>query len=262
MFFFFYFHDLHTAGPRIGEQIAQRRREHGLSRVELARLAGTSASYISELEAGRIVNPGADKLFRITNILSLSRTDMTAWVKQPDLPPDVQEIFSAYLRLGEQDRARISGIAAGYLGEEPGSPRIRMRKEPGSAGGIPEEETPGARIREVRMRQRLTQAQLARISGIDHRHVSAIETGRIRSPALDTVANLARALGADPRELAAPDSDREPDHRPGDMLMLDRCLRLGKRDRKRIRRIIAECPAAADAAAERQAQVGNAGKRK
>ena len=93
------------------------------------------------------------------------------------------------------------------------------------------------------MHRCLTQAQLAQMASIDHRHVSAIETGRIRSPALETLANLARALGADPRELAAPDPGGDPDHRPGDMLMLDRCLRLGEDDRERIRKIIAACQA-------------------
>lgn len=248
MFFFFYFHDLHTAGPRIGKQVAERRREQGLSRAGLARRAGTSASYISELEAGRIVSPGAGKLFRIADVLGIATADMAAWAKQPELPPDVTEVFDAYGRLGPEDRARIRGIAAGCLGEKPGSPRNRAKKETGTTGGIPEEETPGDRIRAVRMRRRLTQAQLAEISGIDRRHISFIETGRIRSPALDTLANLARALGADPRELAAPDPHGEPGDRPADMLMLDRCLRLGKRDRERIRGIIAECLAAADGA--------------
>lgn len=242
---FFLFQSLRAAGPRIGEQVAERRRDEGLSQAGLARLAETSASYISELEAGSIESPGAGKLFRIANVLSLSRADMAAWAEQAELPPDVKKVFDAYLRLGEEDRARVRGIAAGYLGEEPGNPRNRVKKGTAPAGAIPEKETPGDRIRAARMRRRLTQAQLARIAGIDHRHVSAIETGRIRSPALDTVANLARALGADPRELAAPDPHGEPGHRPGDTLMLDRCFRLGKGERERIRRIIAECLAAA-----------------
>ena len=229
------------AGPRIGQQVAQLRRDQHLSRAELARRAGTSASYISELEAGRIVSPGADRLFRIASVLGMTRTDMAGWADQPDLPPDVMETFSAYLRLCAEDRARIRGIAAEFLGEEPGSPRNRVKKDTGTAEGSPEEETPGTRIRAARMRRRLTQAQLAQMAGIDHRHVSAIETGRIRSPSLETLANLARALGADPRELAAPDPGGDPDHRPGDMLMLDRCLRLGEGDRERIRKIIAAC---------------------
>ena len=246
--FFFFFHDLHAAGPRIGEQVAERRRKQYLSQAELAWRAGTSASYISELEAGRIVSPGADRLFRIANVLGMTRADMAAWAGQPGLPSGVMKVFNAYLRLDEPDRARIRGIAAGCLGEKPGSPRNRVKKDTGSAEGGPEEETPGTRIRAARMRRRLTQAQLAQASGIGHRHVSAIETGRIRSPALDTLAKLARALDADPRALAAPDPDGEPGHRPGDMVMLDRCLRLGKRDRRRIRGIIAECLAAADCA--------------
>lgn len=56
-------------------------------------------------------------------------------------------------------------------------------------------------LREVRQAKKLTQEQLAELSGVDQTTISSLEVGRIQSPAWDTVCLLARALKVKPEAL-------------------------------------------------------------
>lgn len=56
-------------------------------------------------------------------------------------------------------------------------------------------------LRSVRRVRRLTQAELAKKSGIDQGRISRLETGIVTDPAWSTVRQLAQALDIDPREL-------------------------------------------------------------
>jgi transcriptional regulator with XRE-family HTH domain len=56
-------------------------------------------------------------------------------------------------------------------------------------------------LREARQRRHLTQEALAELSGIEQATISALETGRVQSPAWDTVARLSRVLKIRPEEL-------------------------------------------------------------
>lgn len=56
-------------------------------------------------------------------------------------------------------------------------------------------------LREWRERRELTQAELARLAGVDQSTVSGLETGRQANPTLNTQERLAKALGIAPSEL-------------------------------------------------------------
>ena len=58
----------------------------------------------------------------------------------------------------------------------------------------------GKRIRRVRRDQELSQRELAQRAGLSLNTVSLIERGR-RTPGVDTLARIARALGVSPGEL-------------------------------------------------------------
>ena len=60
-----------TSGSEIGERVHQRRVELGLSIRELARRSDLSASFISQLERGK-VNVSVDSLQRIAEQLNIS----------------------------------------------------------------------------------------------------------------------------------------------------------------------------------------------
>ncbi|MFI6883771.1 helix-turn-helix transcriptional regulator [Streptosporangium canum] len=58
----------------------------------------------------------------------------------------------------------------------------------------------GARLREIRERQRLTQEQLGERAGVDRKTINRIENG-LYSPRLDNLFHIADALDVPPQEL-------------------------------------------------------------
>lgn len=60
----------------------------------------------------------------------------------------------------------------------------------------------GARLREVRLSRKMTQAALSELSGLHGHYVSDVERGA-RNPAVENVARLAWALRVTPGELFA-----------------------------------------------------------
>jgi transcriptional regulator with XRE-family HTH domain len=64
------------------------------------------------------------------------------------------------------------------------------------------------RLKEIR--GRLTQQELAALSGIDQTTISDIENGRIKKPSWDTVARLSAALNIGPAELFPVDNLPHP----------------------------------------------------
>jgi len=53
----------------------------------------------------------------------------------------------------------------------------------------------GENIKKIRKKKNLTQDKLARIADIPYTSITKIETGVIKSPSIQTVAKIAKALG-------------------------------------------------------------------
>ncbi|ESZ07417.1 transcriptional regulator [Mesorhizobium sp. L2C085B000] len=62
----------------------------------------------------------------------------------------------------------------------------------------------GRNVQRVRLRKRLTQEQLAEISGFSQQYISGLEKGR-RNPTIITIYELALALGVSHTDLVRPD---------------------------------------------------------
>lgn len=58
----------------------------------------------------------------------------------------------------------------------------------------------GRRLRELRLKQGLSQERLGELAGLDRTYVSSAEAGR-RNVSLKTICKLAEALGVDPGSL-------------------------------------------------------------
>ena len=91
----------------------------------------------------------------------------------------------------------------------PGQPRplppIRRRLAPGSAAKRDRErdrETLGQRIRDLRQRQKLTLSDVASAAGVSVSLLSQVERGKT-DPSLDTLRDIADALGTTPFQLLA-----------------------------------------------------------
>ncbi len=67
----------------LGKTIAKRRKELGITQVELALQAGTSQGYISDLENGKILNPTIGTLLKIATILNLESSKLLSEVDHP-----------------------------------------------------------------------------------------------------------------------------------------------------------------------------------
>lgn len=61
----------------LGQRVKQLRQEKRISQRELGKRAGTSGSYISQLEGGKSPRPGADLLGRIALVLGVSIGELT-----------------------------------------------------------------------------------------------------------------------------------------------------------------------------------------
>ncbi|WP_394890372.1 helix-turn-helix transcriptional regulator [Mesorhizobium sp. AaZ16] len=62
----------------------------------------------------------------------------------------------------------------------------------------------GRNVQRIRQRKRLTQEQLAEISGFSQQYISGLEKGR-RNPTIITIYELASALGVSHTDLVRPD---------------------------------------------------------
>lgn len=58
----------------------------------------------------------------------------------------------------------------------------------------------GKKLREVRLKKKLSQGDIARILGVHRSYISGLERGR-RNPSLLTIQKVAKALNISPKEL-------------------------------------------------------------
>ncbi|TJW52530.1 MAG: helix-turn-helix transcriptional regulator [Mesorhizobium sp.] len=66
----------------------------------------------------------------------------------------------------------------------------------------------GRNVQRIRQRKRLTQEQLAEISGFSQQYISGLEKGR-RNPTIITIYELALALGVSHMDLVRPDKQAD-----------------------------------------------------
>ncbi|MDP1793783.1 MAG: helix-turn-helix transcriptional regulator [Acidimicrobiales bacterium] len=85
---------------------------------------------------------------------------------------------------------------------------------------LPEREgwlaAPKTQLNYIRREQRVSQADLAAITGISLRNLSRLENGEMTNPPLRYLVNCARALGVPWQQLVEPEWEQwEPELRPG-----------------------------------------------
>ena len=106
----------------LGERIRQRRSEKGLSSAELARRAGISKGYLSELENGGATapKPSAEILYRIARELATTIADLmerdVAPAPPATIPSELQK-FAKDEQLPEADVQMLASIK--FRGNQP-----------------------------------------------------------------------------------------------------------------------------------------------
>lgn len=73
----------------LAERLLLARRHSGLDQKELGRRANVSNTYISDLERGRVTNPGIEIIFALADALGIPVADLIGIeVEQPDVDED------------------------------------------------------------------------------------------------------------------------------------------------------------------------------
>jgi len=106
----------------VGREIRRRREEQGLSLTDLARLAGVSKGYLSEIESNSAARPSAATLFKIASALGTSVGELLGKSgpdSQPvnlDIPESLRQ-FAEEAKLPDAEVRMLAGIR--YRGKSP-----------------------------------------------------------------------------------------------------------------------------------------------
>ncbi|MDI7246196.1 MAG: helix-turn-helix transcriptional regulator [Bacillota bacterium] len=195
-----------------GERVRAARRAKGLTLVDLASRARLSYSYLSEIERGA-KSPSLDTLSRLADALDLNRAELVEISEDED---GRGVGLGEKLRVAREDRgmtlrdvASAAGISSTYLSEiERGNvqPALRVLKRLAHVLHVPlssfmssveRKGFIGDKLRSIREKLGLTQAEVAAKAGVSAALIGQIELGRV-SPSLKTINKVASALGVSP----------------------------------------------------------------
>lgn len=105
----------------IAERMRKRREDKGISAAELARRAGVSKGYLSEIEAGNAPRPSGAVLMRLADALGTTIADLLG----TEVRPATREVSSSLREFAEanalpaQDVEMLAGIR--FRGNQPES---------------------------------------------------------------------------------------------------------------------------------------------
>lgn len=94
----------------LGEKIRAVRKSHKLTLEQLAERAGSSKSYIWELENGPAVRPSAEKISRIAEVLGVTVEFLLNDEKEEPTESDVDKVF--FRRFTRLDKAKKDKLKA------------------------------------------------------------------------------------------------------------------------------------------------------
>ena len=81
---------------KLGDHIRQRRKELGISLLELSSLAGCSAPYLSTIETNKVNPPAKDILLCIEKALEFQKGELVEMAYIEKMPSQLKEIITAY----------------------------------------------------------------------------------------------------------------------------------------------------------------------
>jgi len=175
---------------KIGQRILELREANGFAQHSLSKISGTSRSYLSRIERGKMT-PSLGTLEKLAAALEVGLSRVFALPGDPDII--IRDNFLMELRpfLGQVRRSWI--LTAVYVQVENPLPR----KLTDTADCWRNQVAPdvGALIRRKRKRLGWSQPQLATKVGCDAQSISLVERTPGRIPRRETLEKIAKALG-------------------------------------------------------------------
>jgi transcriptional regulator with XRE-family HTH domain len=191
-----------------GKLIRDFRRKRNLSLQELARRAGLSVSYLSEIERGK-KQPSLETIDKLATALNISRE---GFFEHPDAPEPRTVALGDKISLLRREKkmtlaqlAEKAGISSAYLCHiETGRamPSLSTLKSIAAALGVCTDDLMtashvGYKLKKVRCERGLTQSELAKKAGVSPGLIGQIESGRVE-PSIKTLEKIASALSLSP----------------------------------------------------------------
>lgn len=104
----------------LGDYLRAAREKAGLSIRELERLTGIGSSYLAKLETGKSVNPSAEVLQTIADVLEADASVLLSYigVKPASVLPPAQVYFRNKLGLSEQEAAEAAALIEARYGKK------------------------------------------------------------------------------------------------------------------------------------------------
>lgn len=109
----------------LGARLRELRHHTGLSQAALARTAGISKAYLSELEADAGRRPSADVLLRLADALGVTIAEVLGRAIEPVAPARIPPGLRAFARERGLGDAEVTMLAQIRLRE--GTPRTKQR---------------------------------------------------------------------------------------------------------------------------------------
>ncbi len=94
----------------LGDIIARKRQQKGISQRELATAVKVSNSTIARLERNEITLPGSELLRALARVLELDYNYLLAQTQQIDDEPEIRMIQRAAHNMSQEDKERMVGI--------------------------------------------------------------------------------------------------------------------------------------------------------
>ncbi|WP_422446541.1 helix-turn-helix domain-containing protein [Thermoanaerobacterium sp. DL9XJH110] len=200
-----------------GKLIRDFRRKRNLSLQELARRAGLSVSYLSEIERGK-KQPSLETIDKLATALNISRE---GFFERPDAPAPRPVALGDKISLLRREKkmtlaqlAEKAGISGAYLCHiETGRamPSLSTLKSIAAALGVCPDDLMAAshvgyKLKKVRCERGLTQSELAKKAGVSPGLIGQIESGRVE-PSIKTLEKIASALSLSPCYFVADDDE-------------------------------------------------------
>lgn len=98
---------------KLASRLLLSRRDMHWDQAELAAKSGVSRQYISDLERGRITNPGIEMIEALAKALGIQPSHLAGWTDDPlgeDLPANMHEGRIVYQASSQEDYRRIQEL--------------------------------------------------------------------------------------------------------------------------------------------------------